>query len=95
MIALFSLLMTCIFQMEDIRLPMTQGTMDDISQEGEGSQDTSSTGESMSSQGAKAIYEREAQIMLDYSALDDEYKEVGRVIHFFLPEKFITSLLVA
>ena len=52
--------------------------MDDIS----GETEQSNTGEetpidSMSSQGAKAIYEKEAQILIDYTALDDEYKEVN------------------
>ena len=54
--------------------------MDDISQENDpssqpdGSQDTPT--DSMSSRGARAIYEREARIEIDYSQLEDEYKEV-------------------
>lgn len=73
-----SLLKSC--KMDGIKLPLRQGSMDDISGEtdvserGEGSQETPL--DSMSSQGAKAIYEKEAQILIDYSALDDEYKEL-------------------
>ena len=64
--------------MEDIRLPMVRGTMDDISQEeGASSQADSEALDSMSSQGQKAIYEREAQITIDYERLDDDYKDVG------------------
>jgi structural maintenance of chromosome 1 len=67
--------------MEDIRLPMERGNMHDITQEGDSSQVDSSMGESqldsLSTQDQKAIYEREAQIILDYSSLDDDYKEVG------------------
>lgn len=73
-----SLLKTC--KMEGIKLPFKRGSMDDISGEtdvsgaGEGTQDTPL--DSMSSQGARAIYEREAQIQVNYAALDDEYKEL-------------------
>jgi hypothetical protein len=68
-------------QMEGFKLPLTRGSMDDISGEtemserGDGTQETPL--DSMSSQGAKAIYEREAQILIDYSALDEEFKEVS------------------
>ena len=73
--------LNCLFQMEDIRVPMSRGTMEDISQEGEQSSqvDGSEGGavtDSMSSQGAKRIYEREARIMVDYSNLDDDLKDV-------------------
>ena len=66
--------------MDDIRLPMQQGSMDDISQStgGDGgSQNDSDLPDSMSSQGARAIYEREARITIDYAALDDSYKDVS------------------
>lgn len=73
-----SLLKTC--KMDDIELPMTKGTMDDITQENEMSSQpdgsTETPTDSMSSQGAKRIYEREANIMIDYSRLDDELKEI-------------------
>lgn len=66
--------------MEDIELPMTKGTMEDITQENEPSSQpdgsTETPTDSMSSQGAKKIYEREANILIDYSRLDDEHKEV-------------------
>lgn len=70
-------------QMDDIRLPMRMGTMDDISREDEPSSqpDSQSTADtpldSMSSQGQKAIYAKEAQIQIDYSSLDEDVKEVG------------------
>jgi structural maintenance of chromosome 1 len=68
------------FQMDDIRLPMVRGRMDDISQEeavsSQPDASDSTPVDSMSSQGAKAIYEREANIVLDYSALDDDFKDV-------------------
>ena len=74
--------------MDDIRLPMVHGTMEDISQDGDmSSQQESSVGEtptdSMSSQGAKAIYEREARISVDYDQLGDEYKDVIFYPSFF------------
>ena len=67
--------------MDDIRLPMVSGSMDDISQAGGdgSSQNDSDLPDSMSTQGAKAIYEREARIAIDYEALDDGYKDVGVV----------------
>lgn len=73
-----SLLKSC--KMEDIELPMTKGTMEDITQENEPSSQpdgsTETPTDSMSSQGAKRIYEREANILIDYSRLDDEHKEI-------------------
>ena len=66
--------------MDDIDLPMTSGTMEDITQENEPSSQpdgsTETPTDSMSSQGAKRIYEKEANILIDYSRLDDELKEV-------------------
>ncbi|PVD24300.1 hypothetical protein C0Q70_14771 [Pomacea canaliculata] len=73
-----SLLKSC--KMEGIKLPMRQGTMDDISREVEtssavdGSQETPT--DSTSTQGTRAMYEREAQILIDYSLLLDDYKEL-------------------
>uniref|UniRef100_K1Q630 Structural maintenance of chromosomes protein n=1 Tax=Magallana gigas TaxID=29159 RepID=K1Q630_MAGGI len=75
-----SLLKAC--KMDDIRLPMRMGTMDDISREDEPSSqpDSQSTADtpldSMSSQGQKAIYAKEAQIQIDYSSLDEDVKEL-------------------
>jgi structural maintenance of chromosome 1 len=75
--------------MDNINLPMRKGTMDDITQENEPSSamdgtqmdgTQSETGlDSMSSKGAKKIYEKEALIIIDYSGLDDDLKEVGIV----------------
>ena len=54
--------------------------MDDISQEADvssqadGSQETPT--DSLSSQGTKAIYEKEAKIRIDYSSLSDDYLDV-------------------
>lgn len=67
--------------MDDVQLPFKRGTMEDINREDEpssqpdGSQETPL--DSMSSQGAKAIYAREAHILIDYSALEEDDKEVG------------------
>ncbi|BFZ10782.1 hypothetical protein BsWGS_13821 [Bradybaena similaris] len=66
-----SLLKSC--KMEDIRVPMTRGSIDDISQEGEGA-DSQETPQD--SQGNKAIYEREAALEIDYSSLTEDYKEL-------------------
>ncbi|XP_022082517.1 structural maintenance of chromosomes protein 1A-like [Acanthaster planci] len=78
-----SLLKTC--KMEDIKLPMKRGTMDDITEEGEsssqqessvGEESTSITGmDSMSSQGARIIYKKEANIIINYKRLSHELKE--------------------
>ncbi|GFO15543.1 structural maintenance of chromosomes protein [Plakobranchus ocellatus] len=68
-----SLLKSC--KMEDIRVPMRRGTMDDIEGEGvDGSQETPM--DSLSSQGAKAIYEKEAALDIDYSLLSEDHKEL-------------------
>ncbi|XP_035827369.1 structural maintenance of chromosomes protein 1A [Aplysia californica] len=70
-----SLLKSC--KMDDIRIPMRRGTMDDISQEGEGGDGSQETPmDSLSSQGAKAIYEREANLDIDYSVLSEDHKEL-------------------
>jgi structural maintenance of chromosome 1 len=71
--------------MDDIRLPLARGNMQDIAQDADmSSQQESSVGDtpsdSMSTQGAKAIYEREAKIMIDYEQLGDEYKDVGSIV---------------
>ena len=65
--------------MDDIRLPMMRGSMEDISQEGDQSSQMEASdtpADSLSTQGAKAIYEREARIRLDYDQLPDDHKEV-------------------
>ncbi|XP_071960355.1 structural maintenance of chromosomes protein 1A-like [Antedon mediterranea] len=72
-----SLLKAC--KMEDIKLPMRRGTMDDITEEADSSSqnDDSITGlDSMSSQGARTIYAKEANIVLNYKYLRDELKEL-------------------
>ncbi|KAL3853466.1 hypothetical protein ACJMK2_017002 [Sinanodonta woodiana] len=73
-----SLLTSC--KMDDIHLPLKKGTMDDITQEHEPSsqpdESSDTPRDSMSSQGTKAIYEKEAQLSVDYSSLDDEMKEL-------------------
>lgn len=74
--------------MDNINLPMRKGTMEDITQENEPSSamdgtqmdgTQSETGDSLSSKGAKKIYEKEALIIIDYSSLDDDLKEVRRL----------------
>ncbi|KAH3819553.1 hypothetical protein DPMN_121292, partial [Dreissena polymorpha] len=78
-----SLLKTC--KMDNIRLPMRKGTMEDITQNEassaiDGTQMDGTQSElgpdSMSSQGAKKIYEKEALIIIDYTKLDDDLKEL-------------------
>ncbi|XP_046363466.1 structural maintenance of chromosomes protein 1A-like [Haliotis rufescens] len=71
-----SLLKSC--KMDAVRIPMRRGTMDDISQENDPSNQPSqeSATDSNSSRGARAIYEREARIEIDYSQLDDEHREL-------------------
>ena len=66
-------------QMEGVHVPMSQGSMDDITQEGgeSSSQVDHSQGDSMSTQGARAIYAREAHIVIDYTHLTDDYKDVS------------------
>ena len=62
---------------------MSRGSMHDIAQEGDaaaGSQsDSSAVVDSLSTQGARQIYERESHIVVDYSQLDDDYKDVRSV----------------
>lgn len=74
-----SLLKTC--KMDNILLPMKSGNMDDITQENEPSSAMDGTQsemgpDTMSSQGAKRIYEKESLIRIDYDMLDDELKEL-------------------
>eukprot|EP00057_Strongylocentrotus_purpuratus_P031908 XP_786064.2 PREDICTED: structural maintenance of chromosomes protein 1A isoform X1 [Strongylocentrotus purpuratus] len=71
-------------KMEDIKLPMKRGNMDDISEETEHSSSQrdaddmeSMTGaDSMSSQGAKSIYAREANIIINYRRLSHSLREL-------------------
>lgn len=70
--------------MDNINLPMRKGTMEDITQENETSSAIDGTQsemalDSLSSQGAKKIYEKEALIIIDYSNLDDDLKEVSEM----------------
>ena len=67
-------------QMEDIHLPTIKGSMDEISEGGEASSQPDSGDtpvDSMSSQGARAVYEREAKILINYEQLNDDYKDVS------------------
>ena len=79
--------------MDDIDLPMTKGTMEDITQENEASSQpdgsTETPTDSMSSQGAKRIYEKEANILIDYGRLDDDLKEVITVSGLKFPTLFL------
>ena len=71
-------------KLQDIKLPLKQGTMDDIQNaaptntEMEDGSATTSTAdyESMSSQGAAKIYEKESKIVIDYKSLGREIKEL-------------------
>ncbi|XP_063792659.1 structural maintenance of chromosomes protein 1A isoform X2 [Pseudophryne corroboree] len=61
-----NLLQAC--KMQDIKLPLSKGTMDDISQE-EGEESVGS------SQRTSTVYAREALIEIDYSELSEDLKE--------------------
>jgi structural maintenance of chromosome 1 len=80
-----SLLKTC--KMEEIEIPMVRGSMDDIGDEEGGSVGVSQSAEtgsstammdvdSMTSQGARMVYERESQIAINYSRLERKLKEM-------------------
>lgn len=79
-----SLLKGC--KMEDIKLPFSRGRMEDIGDDDVASAVTASQSEgstiammdvdSMSSQGARLWYEREAKLVLVYSLLEDDLKEL-------------------
>ena len=62
--------------MDDIRLPMIHGTMEDISQEAE-SEESQHTGDSFLTPNAREIYEKEAHIKINYDKMDDDYKDVS------------------
>uniref|UniRef100_A0A668TA09 Structural maintenance of chromosomes protein 1A n=1 Tax=Oreochromis aureus TaxID=47969 RepID=A0A668TA09_OREAU len=64
-----NLLQAC--KMQDIRLPLRSGTMDDISQ-GEGS---SQTDESSSQRTSSSVLAKEALIEIDYSILSEDLKD--------------------
>jgi structural maintenance of chromosome 1 len=81
-----SLLKTC--KMEEIDIPMVRGSMDDIGDEEGASVGTSQSAEtgsstammdvdSMTSQGARMVYERESQIAINYAQLERRLKEVN------------------
>jgi len=61
-------------------VPMRRGSMNDISEEVDtaaaSQADSGTTLDSMSTQGARQIHERESHIIVDYSHLDDDYKDV-------------------
>lgn len=68
-----NLLQAC--KMQDIKLPLRSGTMDDISQ-GEGSQaDESSSSQSKSERASSTVLAKEALIEIDYSNLSEDLKD--------------------
>ena len=90
MVRLTNIVVGCVCvggQMEGIEVPMSRGSMNDIVHEPEPSQ-SDSVADSLSTQGARQIHEREAHIVVDYSQLDDDYKDVcllsaAVVIHIY------------
>uniref|UniRef100_A0A803SRM9 Structural maintenance of chromosomes protein n=1 Tax=Anolis carolinensis TaxID=28377 RepID=A0A803SRM9_ANOCA len=66
-----NLLQAC--KMQDIKLPLAKGTMDDISQEEGGSQSEETAS---SSQRTSNMYAREALLEIDYSDLSEDMKDV-------------------
>lgn len=65
-------------------MPMTKGSMDDIGGDVDPSQADGSepmdTG--ASSQGTRAIYDREARITIDYRKLNEDYRDVS-ILYLF------------
>ena len=77
LMVMMMMLLWCCFQMEGIDVPMTRGSMNDVAQEVDtGASQSDSATDSLSTQGARQIYERESHIVIDYARLDDEYKDV-------------------
>lgn len=65
--------------MDDIIIPMIRGNMDDIDEDVASFQtdgDAEAPNEHSSGHSSRLIYEREAQIKIDYSNLSDEMREV-------------------
>ncbi|XP_022235479.1 structural maintenance of chromosomes protein 1A-like [Limulus polyphemus] len=64
-------------KLEDIVIPMTKGTMEDIDQDIPASQQEESESTDVSgSQSTQKIYEKEAKIKIDYEQLADEMKDL-------------------
>ena len=66
-----SILMQC--KMDNIAIPMSRGNLDEVDEDGAGGEDPSI--EVSGSQPSHLIYEREANIVIDYDDLEDELKE--------------------
>ena len=65
--------------MEDIVIPMSQGNMEDIDQDGNlGESSSAPNSESMEDSvvNTQAIYERENRIVIDYGFLAEKYREL-------------------
>ncbi|XP_067127800.1 structural maintenance of chromosomes protein 1A [Centruroides vittatus] len=69
-----SLLQAC--KLEDIVIPMQQGTMEDIDHETPMQTDDTESTDISGSQSTQKIYEREAKIRIDYNGLSEEYKDL-------------------
>ncbi|GAB6029905.1 Structural maintenance of chromosomes protein 1 [Chamberlinius hualienensis] len=72
-----SLLKTC--KMEDIPIPIENGSLDYLDQEGSSYQtdmDVDTSTEPSSGHSTRVIYEREAQIRIDYRSLDADLKDL-------------------
>ena len=70
-----SILKQC--KMEDVPIPMTRGNMEDI--ENEGRDASESTLEYSSGMTSQIMYEKESRILLDYSTLNDNHKDLDDV----------------
>ncbi|XP_054718962.1 structural maintenance of chromosomes protein 1A-like [Uloborus diversus] len=68
-----SLFQTC--KLEDIKIPMKKGSMDDIDHAASSQQDDVDL-ETSGNQSTQRIYEKEAKIVLDYSDLEEDLKEL-------------------
>ncbi|KAG8185877.1 hypothetical protein JTE90_004419 [Oedothorax gibbosus] len=69
-----SLLQTC--KLEDIIIPMTEGSMEDIDHTTSSQQDDVEMSDVSGSQSTQKIYEKEAKIKIDFTDLSDELREL-------------------
>ena len=67
-----SILMQC--KMDNIAIPMSRGNLDEVDEDGAGGEDPSI--EVSGSQPSHLIYEREANIVIDYDDLEADLKEI-------------------
>ncbi len=71
---------SCLFQLEDIGLPLAKGSMTDVGNddilESQDSVGSSQDGIGAAQSGTKAVYDREDRIKINFAKLDQDLKEV-------------------